>query len=281
MTAIAAEVAAALGQAVRSERAVGGGDINAAARLELADGRVVFVKHHPDPPAGMFEAEAHGLGWLAEARAVRVPEVLGVGATWLALEWLEPGTRAAAFAVRLGHALAALHESGAPRFGLDRDNFIAILPQDNTPCETWEELWIERRLRPLVHRAATRGRAGARWHDRLDKLRARWRAVAGPDEPPARLHGDLWSGNVHAAGGEPALIDPAVYGGHREVDLAMLALFGGLSDGIADAYHEAFPLATGWRERLPLWQLYPLLVHAVLFGGGYGASVDRILTALT
>jgi fructosamine-3-kinase len=284
---VIAEVVAALAGAGASTRgtgsarhaAVGGGDINRAMRLELTDGRVVFVKHHADPPAGMFAAEARGLAWLAAAGALRIPAVLAVGERWLALEWLEPGARVADFAARLGRGLATLHAAGAPSFGLDHDNFIAILPQDNRPAPTWAELWIERRLWPLIVRAGARARPS--WLARLDRLRARWREIAGPDEPPARLHGDLWSGNVHAAGGAPALIDPAVYGGHREVDLAMLALFGGLAEATVAAYHEVHPLADGWRDRIPLWQLYPLLVHTVLFGGGYGGQVDAALVALT
>jgi fructosamine-3-kinase len=278
--AIAHAAAAALGAEVAAARGIAGGDINRALRVELADGRVVFVKHHADPPDGMFAAEARGLAWLA-AGPLRVPRVLAVGARWLALEWLEPGARGPGFDAALGRGLAELHAVGAPCFGLDHDNFIAVLPQDNTPAASWDELWIERRLRPLVARAAARGRSGASWFARLDRLRARWGEVAGPPEPPARLHGDLWSGNVHAAGGAPALIDPAVYGGHREVDLAMLALFGGLGPRVVAAYDEARPLAPGWRERLGLWQLYPLLVHTVLFGGGYGAQVEAALAALT
>jgi fructosamine-3-kinase len=270
-------VAAALGSRAAAQTPLSGGDINRALRLDLADGRAVFVKHHDDPPAGMFAAEARGLAWLTVPDGPRVPRVLAVGDTWLALEWLD-GVRppASRFAPALGRALAALHAAGAPAFGLDHDNFIAILPQDNRPTATWHELWIERRLRPLVTRADD-----SHWNARLDRLHARWAAIAGPDEPPSRLHGDLWSGNVHAHAGAPAVIDPAVYGGHREVDLAMLALFGGLDDATVAGYHERFPLADGWRDRVPLWQLYPLLVHHVLFGGGYGRRVDAILRALT
>jgi fructosamine-3-kinase len=278
---VARAVGAALGTTATDATPVSGGDINRAMRLALADGRTVFVKHHPDAPTGMFAAEARGLAWLAAPDAIRIPRVLAAGDHWLALEWLDAGARARDFAAALGRGLAALHASGAPTFGLDHDNFIAILPQDNTPAATMAELWIERRLRPLVDRAAARGRAHAAWSARLDRLRARWSDIAGPDEPPARLHGDLWSGNVHAADGAPALIDPAVYGGHREIDLAMLALFGGLAPATVAAYHETFPLADGWRDRVPLWQLYPLLVHTVLFGGGYGAQVDAALAALT
>ncbi|HVK71906.1 MAG TPA: fructosamine kinase family protein [Kofleriaceae bacterium] len=271
--ALADAVAAAAGAPPRRLTRVHGGDINEAYRAELADGRTVFVKHHAAPPAGMFAAEAWGLGWLVAAGAIRVPAVIGHGDHVLVLEWLAPAARDAGFAAALGRGLAGLHRAGAPSFGLDHPSFIATIAQDNTACATWTELWIERRLRPLVERAIAAGRGPARWRQTLDDLAVGAGGLA-PDEPPARLHGDLWSGNVHATAGGPALVDPAVYGGPREVDLAMLDLFGGLDPATLDAYDEVWPLAPGLGERLPLWQLYPLLVHVVLFGGSYAAAVD-------
>ena len=269
---IAREIEAALGTTIARTTRQGGGDINDASRVETRDGRTIFVKHNDDAPAGMFAAEADGLAWLAESRAIKTPDVLAIGDTWLALEWLEPGARPRGFDEALGLGLAALHKAGAERYGHARDNFIATIPQDNRAAASGPAFWIERRLVPMIDRAiATRG-APASWRDRARSLEDQI-----PDEPAARLHGDLWSGNVHCTDGSPALIDPAVYGGHREIDLAMLALFGGLSETIARAYHEAHPLADDWRARLPLWQLYPLLVHTVLFGGGYGAQVEAIL----
>ncbi len=250
---------------------VGGGDINDAFRGRLADGTPVFVKSHARAPVGMFAAEAAGLDWL-RAGPLRVPRVLEVAADHLVLEWLDVAGRADPAA--LGRGLAALHRVGAPHFGLERDNFLATLPQDNTAEPDWPTFYVERRLRPLCRRA----------HldlDReLDALRARSDAF-GPPEPAARLHGDLWWGNVVAVAGEPVIIDPAVYGGHREIDLAMLALFGGLPDALVAAYDEVSPLADGWRERIALHQLYPLAAHACLFGGSYGAQVARTLRALT
>lgn len=250
---------------------VAGGDINDAFKATLDDGRIVFLKQHAHAPRGMFAAEAAGLAWLAEG-PLRVPRVLEVTGDYLMLEWLEldrSGPPGRPEARALGHGLAALHALGAPSFGLDRGNFLATLPQDNSPEPDWPAFYIERRLRPLC----TRANLGL--DNQLDALRTR--EVFGPPEPPARLHGDLWWGNVAAVGSEPVLLDPAVYGGHREVDLAMLALFGDLPDALIAAYDEIHPLAPGWRERLPLHQLYPLAAHACLFGGGYGAQVVRTI----
>jgi len=262
---------------VAAAEPVFGGDINDAYRVRLDDGRVVFVKTHRAPPPGMFAAEADGLAWLAGP--VRVPEVLAVGERFLALAWLEVSAKGTGFDAALGRGLAALHQLGAPTFGYARANYLATLPQDNTPTADGVAFWIDQRVRPLAERAI---HAGVMPDVRraLDALRARPDRF-GPVEPPARLHGDLWWGNVIAVDGAPVLIDPAVYGGHREVDLAMLALFGGLPPALVAAYDETFPLADGWRGRVSLWQLYPLAAHAVLFGGGYGAQVARTLNALT
>lgn len=273
---IAIDIARALGSAVVEATGVSGGDINDAYRVTLADRRVVFVKSNAHAPTGMFVAEAAGLTWLGEAAAMgaepiatlRVPGVLAVGGNWLALEWLELTGRPSNTA--LGRALARLHAVGAPTFGLDQASYLATLLQDNTPEPDWPTFYVERRLRPLC----TRARLGL--DAELDALRARPDRF-GPAEPPSRLHGDLWWGNVSACGGSPVVFDPAVYGGHREVDLAMLALFGGLPEGLVSAYAEIHPLDAGWRDRIALYQLYPLAAHACLFGGGYGAQVKSTL----
>ncbi len=269
---------ASLGARVTAVEAVAGGDINEAFRVALADERVVFVKAHADaPPEGMFAAEAAGLAWL-RAGPLRLPRVLAVGTSWLALEWLAlTPPRSSACHVALGRGLAALHRLGAPSFGFTADNFLATLPQANAPAADWPTFYVERRLRPLIERGVARGRVPDLRRS-LDALAARPDRF-GPAEPPARLHGDLWWGNVAAVDDEPILIDPAVYGGHREIDLAMLALFGELPAALVDAYQEIWPLAEGWRDRLRLHQLYPLAAHAVLFGGGYGDQVARALAA--
>jgi fructosamine-3-kinase len=272
------ELAAALGSPVVEMTPVPSGSINEAKRVTLADGRVVFVKHHARPPAGMFAAEARGLAWLDEPGVIRIPRVLCHGERWLALEWIEPSAPAPDHDERLGRELARLHAAHPASFGLDHDNFLATLPQDNRAAPDWPSFWIERRLAPTARLGIERGRAPARWLARIDRLAAVLPAIAGPAEPPARLHGDLWTGNLMVApDGGPALIDPGVYGGHREVDLAMLALFGRIAPRTLAAYDEIAPLADGWRDRVLLWQLYPLLCHTVLFGGSYAASFERAI----
>jgi fructosamine-3-kinase len=287
--AVKAALEAAVGGKVVGARPVGGGDINRADAVALADGRRLFVKTNAREPAGMFAAEAQGLAWLAEARALRVPEVIAHGPGFLALELIDPprGGAAArparAFDEQLGRGLAALHRFGAPRFGLDHDNFIGRLPQDNSaaPGLGWAEFYRARRLEPQLRRAADEGLASPRMRRGFERLLAALPELVGPEEPPARLHGDLWGGNLlRDEAGAPCLCDPAVYGGHREIDLAMMRLFGGFGARTFAAYAEAHPLAPGHAERVPLYQLYPLMVHVNLFGGGYVGQVETILDQL-
>lgn len=285
----------------RDVRAVGGGDINEAFRVVLADGREAFVKTRADAARGEFAAEAAGLEWLAQAGALRTPAVLDVDDGYLALEWIAPGRLDEAGEQELGRGLALMHAAGAPRFGRfaeapggteqgdvseqsarrntapDLDAaWLGSLRVSNEPTEDWPAFYADRRLRPLVALARDRGAVGHAAIAAVERICEQIGDLAGPFEPPARLHGDLWSGNVHAdADGRPWLIDPSMFGGHREVDLAMLALFGGLSATVLESYEDAMPLADGWRDRVGLYQLLPLLVHAILFGGSYGESVER------
>lgn len=267
----------------RSVLAVAGGDINDGYRVTLADGREAFVKTRADPAPGEYAAEADGLRWLGAAGALPAPEVLEVNARYLALEWVQPGAGGvdADGAEELGRGLAALHAAGARCFGVDggprasaRFGWIEL---PNDPAPDWPSFYAERRLRPLGRLAAERAALSDRALVAIERVCGRMAELCGPAEPPARLHGDLWSGNVLAdERGRPWLIDPSAYGGHREVDLAMLALFGAPHlERTLSAYDEAAPLADGWRERSGLHQLLPLLIHALLFGGGYGASVER------
>lgn len=260
-------LADALGRNVVALRAVAGGDLNDAYAARLADGIEVFVKTRAGAAPGEFAAEADGLRWLADAGALRVAEVLAVGDAWLALRWIERGRLDAAGKEELGRGLAALHRAGAPAFGGPGPLRLGPLVLPNGPSDDWPSFYAEYRLAPLAGRA---GLAAV-----VDRVCARIEEIAGPPEPPARLHGDLWSGNVLAgADGRPWLVDPAPYGGHREIDLAMLALFGSPSPRTLAAYDEVWPRADGHEERRALYQLFPLLVHAVLFGGGYVAAAE-------
>lgn len=277
----------ALGSRVTGFFRVPGGDINAAYSVSLEDGRRVFVKANSDAKPDMFPREARGLAWLDEAKAVRLPGVIAVsdektdGPRYLVLEQIESAPeRAHDFDERLGQQLAQLHASGAPAFGLTESNYIGTLLQANEPCDTWADFYVRRRLEPLVQAIVDDYQAPVEWIDMFKRLFHRMERLAGPPEPPARLHGDLWNGNVIAdEDGHPVLIDPAVYGGHREIDLAMLRLFGGVGARMFAAYREAFPLASGFQERVRLFQLYPLLVHVRLFGGGYIRAVEEAARA--
>lgn len=277
-----------LGSPVQQARPVTGGDINQAFCVGLADGRRAFVKTRAGGPADLFSREADGLAWLAaglsEARALRVPGVLAARPPedgvpgFLALDWIERGAPGTDYEAQLGHDLAALHRSGAPYFGLHHDNYIATLHQRNQPSQAWPQFYADARLHPLLVRAVDRGLLGRPLRVRFERLLVQIATRCGPPEPPARLHGDLWGGNVFAdRDGGPVLFDPAVYGGHREIDLAMMHLFGGFGPRCFAAYDEAYPLAPEHRGRVPLYQLYPLLVHVNLFGAGYVANLECAL----
>jgi fructosamine-3-kinase len=276
-----------LGSALVRSSAVSGGSINDAYRIELANGERWFVKSNAHADASMFPTEARGLEWLRDAGCLRVPEVRAVSegsepARYIVLELIEPGRPTAAFDDELGRRLAALHDRSPPGFGLDHDNFIGSLPQTNAPLPTWAEFYRARRLEPQLRRACDSGRASYAMRRGFDRLFGRLEELVGPPEPPSRLHGDLWGGNLHVdERGEPCLIDPAAYGGHREVDLAMMRLFGGFSERVFAAYDEAHPLAEGAETRVALYQLYPLMVHVNLFGGSYATSVERALRRYT
>ena len=265
------------GRAVVGSRPVAGGDINDAYAVGLDDGTHVFVKTRAGAAPGEYATEAAGLAWLGDGGAL-VPEVVEAGDDFLALEWLE---RVDADPEELGRRLAQMHLSGAPRFGASPPGAVAarseigvgedsvplrigplVLP--NEPAPDWPTFYGEKRLAPLAARVGLEAVTDAVVR-RLDQL-------CGPPEPPSRLHGDLWSGNVYG----PYLIDPAAYGGHREVDLAMLQLFGPPSPSLLAAYDEVAPRAEGHEDRVELHQLFPLLVHAVLFGGSYVERAERV-----
>ncbi|SNS49825.1 Fructosamine-3-kinase [Actinomadura meyerae] len=263
-----------LGTGVSDVRDLGSSHSWTLHRASLADGREVFVKAADDQP-GVFAAEAAGLRWLGEAGpGTPVPEVLAADDRMLVLPWLPSAAPSRDAAERFGRELAALHTGNRPdAYGAPWDGFIADLPLDNTPDDGgWPRWYAERRLEPFL-------RLGARHLSEgdvrlVERVMAEIEELAGPPEPPSRIHGDLWSGNVQWTDGRALLIDPAAHGGHRETDLAMMALFGTPHlDTVLAAYDEAAPLADGWRARVPLHQLHPLLVHVALFGASYRSSL--------
>ncbi len=271
---------------------MGGGSIAQASRLTLDDGESIFAKSMPAGTPENFEVEAAGLRWLGEAGGVPVPEIVVVLPDLLALEWIEPGTPTPAAARRLGEELATTHLAGADAFGLlpgHTDALIGSLPQDNSPAPgPWGPWFAERRLRPYLRLSVDNGALDDHTRASVEAVLRRIEDFGG-DEPPSRIHGDLWPGNVlWGADGRARLIDPAAHGGHRETDLAALRLFGGIPDqehlirGYAErAAALGRPLDERWEARVPLHQLHLLLVHTALFGHAYRepvrAAAERML----
>jgi fructosamine-3-kinase len=240
-----------------------------------------FAKSRPGAPAGFFAVEAAGLAWLRAAGGPAVPDVLEVGRERIVLDRVTEVAPTAHAAEELGWGLARMHRAGAPHHGAppagwSTDGFIATLPLPHQVEDHglgWPEFYAAQRVTPFLRLARDRGAVDADGAAAVERVCARLTAGVLPVPPaePARLHGDLWTGNVLWSASGPVLVDPAAHGGHRETDLAMLALFGlPHLDRVLAAYDEAWPLDDGWRDRVALHQLHPLLVHAALFGGGYG-----------
>ena len=264
-------------------RAVGGGDISAAWRLESAEG-FVFVKTGPASSHDMFAAEAEGLAELAAPGAIRVPAVFAYGlhedTAFVALEWLDFERATRATETRLGTQLAALHRRTSERFGWHRDNTIGLTPQHNDWTDDWVTFFRRHRLGFQLELAARNGFAGA-LQQQGERLMSRLPALFENYVPePSLLHGDLWGGNWACCNGEPVIFDPAVYYGDRESDIAMTRLFGGFGAAFYEAYEASAPLTPGHRARCDLYQLYHVLNHLNLFGGGYLGRAQELLRRL-
>ena len=228
-----------------------------------------FTKAQADAPPGFFDTEARAIAWLREApHGPPLPDVLDVTDTSITLSRIEEAAPSTTAAEDFGRALAAMHRAGAPSYGADWPGFIGPLPMDNTPGDNWPQWYAERRVLPYLRQAVDRGAVAASDARTIEAVCAR---LPSTTEPPARIHGDLWSGNVMWTPDGAFLVDPCAHGGHRETDLAMLTWFGAPHiDRILAAYDEAWPLEEGWRDRAGVHQLHPVLVHAALFGAGYG-----------
>jgi fructosamine-3-kinase len=279
-----AALAEALGIEVVSSRPVPGGDVSQAFRVELADSRVLFAKSHPSPPEGLYSTEALGLDWLRRVGVIGVP----VAVAWsdqqpafLALQWIDTGEPMPGTDADFGRALALLHRAGSPCFGREDGRPTGSLGLPNKPCPNWIEFYVTQRLEPLLRIATEREALPPQALREIDRVIDRIHTLAGPREPAARLHGDLWGGNrMVDREGRNWLIDPAAHGGHREYDLAVMRLFGGFGPDCFDAYDDLFPLMDGWTKRLPLHQLPPLIVHAVKFSGHFVGRVEQALLQL-
>ncbi len=278
------------------ETPIHGGSINAASRLTLDDGNSIFMKTWPDAssatspgsdktatPPGFFEAEAAGIEWLRVPGGAPLPTIVVALPQLLALDWIEEGPPAPDAARAFGARLATTHRSGSETFGAPWAGYIGALPMDNTPATgPWSRWFAELRLRPYLRLSRDRGAIGAADVDEIERMIADIAVYAGDAdaEPPSRVHGDLWPGNLlWSAAGPVYLIDPAAHGGHRETDLAELMLFGGAPHirEIVSGYEEVWPLSPGWRSRVPLHQLHLLLVHTAMFGAGYR---DPVMSAV-
>ena len=260
---------------------ISGGDINAAYRLTLTDGTRIFMKANHSASSAFFQAEADGLAAIRDTGAIGVPEVLATGSderygSFLLLEWIEPAPQKRNFWETFGHSLARMHLADVDRFGRMRDNYIGSTPQVNTPHESWVTFFRDCRLAPQFKQAQ-------HWFDtdmrrRVIRLMDHLSDWLVEPPRPSLLHGDLWSGNfITGSDGQAWLIDPAVYVGHAEADLAMTELFGGFHPRFYAAYQEVNPLQADYDERRDLYNLYHLLNHLNLFGAGYLSSVERIV----
>lgn len=278
-----------LGTSIRHATAIGGGMVNKAAKVVTVDGPV-FVKWKPDAAPGMFESEAEGLERLRAAGALRVPEIVAVGDVaddpsvelpYLALEWIQPEepVRPRRFAENFAAGLAEMHRNSASpsgAFGLERDNFLGRRVQSNAWTADWPAFYRDHRLLPMVALAQSKGRLNPERERMLHKVIDNADRWLGSGEPACLVHGDLWSGNFLTVRDAAALVDPAIYYADREVEIAYIQLFGGFPPGFVDLYALHYPLDAGYLERRPLLQLYPLLVHLISFGEGYGPQVDAV-----
>jgi fructosamine-3-kinase len=276
------------------QQQVFGGDINQTFHLETSIGSF-FLKLNNHHLTDMFKSEFEGLKLLYQTKTIKIPgpvlhgsfsenvisEKTGIPSNqeqiFLVTELIQKGSPSKNFWQTFAHQLAALHKHSNDHFGLSSNNYIGSLTQQNNPNNNWAEFYATQRITPLIQLAFDQNKCSKKDLALTENLNKRLDDLF-PSEKPALLHGDLWSGNfMSAIDGEPVVYDPAVYYGNREMDIAMSLLFGGFDKSFYDHYNEVFPLQPGWKHRIPLCQLYPLLVHLILFGRHYYASVIEVI----
>ena len=260
---------------------VSGGSINHAARVDATFGTFFLKANDAFQFPAMFEKEARGLKTLKDTALFTIPEVVLTGdeegLAFLILKFIESKSKQTNFWENFGSTLAKLHKTTSDKFGFSEDNYIGSLVQSNRQHNRWTDFFIEERLEKQLQLAVSSGRLSANESTIFKKIYTHYESIA-TDEPPALLHGDLWSGNFIAGNnGEPCLFDPAIYFGHREMDLSMTKLFGGFEVQFYESYNNEYPLSAGFDERTEIHNLYPLMVHVNLFGGSYVSQVKNIL----
>ncbi len=270
-------------ESIVQNRLVAAGNINQGIYIETADSGF-FLKVNFEQNLDIFEKEAAGLELMKENTPLKIPEVYHVGRiadrNFLLMEWIFSGSAKRSYWEELGLGLAQMHMATRPSFGLDTHNYIASLVQDNANQISWSDFFVEKRLEPLIGKAYYEGLLDLDFYKTFQSIYPRMQEIF-PKEKPALLHGDLWSGNIMCNEmGSAVFIDPAVYFGHREMDLAFAQLFGGFDDRFYRAYQEVFPLEPGFDLRVPVYNLYPLLVHLLLFGKSYLSGIRKTVNSL-
>ncbi len=269
---------------IKQGRSVSGGSINQAAKITCSDDRELFVKWNRSAPDDMFPKEQKGLDLLKSANSgLHCPKVIDTGSTddgarFILMTYIQQGKAESNSSQTFGEQLAALHRVTADNFGLGHDNYIGRLPQSNAKHANWIDFFVEERLEPQLTSAIDNGKLSSSIKTNFSNLYSKLPDLL-PNEPASLLHGDLWGGNYcYNSDGNPAIYDPAVYYGNREIEIAFTHLFGGFSSGFYRSYQQTLPLEPHFEECKDIYNLYPLLVHTNMFGGSYATQVKSIVS---
>lgn len=271
-----------LSEEINHTQSIGGGSINSAFKISTRNDswflKFNSARAHPQ----MFESEYHGLKLMADSKTIRIPEPFyfyeGDQYSCILMEWIDQGARTTDFWTRFAQELAQMHQCSEEYFGLDFDNYMGSLPQKNTPHPDFISFFIQERLEPQIKLARDDGYISPKHIKHCERMYAELASIF-PEEKPALVHGDLWNGNfMNDENGNPLIMDPAVYFGHREVDIAMTTMFGGFSSEFYEAYQNFYPMEKSWESRLDYYKLYPILIHVNLFGYSYVSSFERIIS---